>query len=46
MLTGLQTDWVAVGLALVAGMLAAALGGLLPARRAAKVSPLTLLKAE
>lgn len=46
MMTGLRTDWVAIALATAAGLLAAALGGLLPARRAAKVDPLTLLRSE
>lgn len=46
MMTGLRVDWLAIAAALVAGVLAAVLGGLLPARRAAKVDPLTLLKSE
>lgn len=46
MLTGLRVDWVAIALAAAAGLLAAVLGGLLPARRAAKVDPLALLRAE
>jgi predicted permease len=46
MMTGLRTDWLAIAAAVVAGLLAAALGGLLPARRAAKVDPLSLLRAE
>lgn len=46
MLTGLRADWVAIGLAAAAGLLAAILGGLLPARRAAKVDPLALLRSE
>lgn len=46
MMAGLQTDWVAIALAATAGLLAATLGGLLPARRAAKVDPLALLRSE
>ncbi|MBA4136951.1 MAG: hypothetical protein C0518_06510 [Opitutus sp.] len=46
MMTGLRTDWAAIAIAGTAGLLAATLGGLLPARRAAKVDPLTLLRAE
>lgn len=46
MMTGLQVDWLALATAVGAGVLAAVVGGLLPARRAAKVDPLTLLKAE
>lgn len=46
MMAGLRTDWTALALAGLAGVLAATLGGLLPARRAAKVDPLALLRAE
>jgi len=46
MMTGLHVDWLALAAAVGAGVLAAVIGGLLPARRAAKVDPLTLLKAE
>lgn len=46
MMSGLQVDWLALAVALVAGIGAAVLGGLLPARRAARVDPLALLKAE
>lgn len=46
MMTGLRADWVAIVLAAIAGLAAAAIGGLLPARRAAKVDSLTLLRAE
>lgn len=46
MMGGLRVDWLALAVAVVAGVLAAVLGGLLPARRAAKVDPLALLKAE
>ncbi len=46
MMAGLHIDWLAVTLAAAAGVLAAIVGGLLPARRAAKVDPLALLKAE
>jgi len=46
MMTGLKVDFLAIGLAAAAGLLAAVIGGLLPARRAAKVDPLTLLKAD
>jgi predicted permease len=46
MMGGLRIDWVALAVAMIAGVLAAVLGGLLPARRAAKVDPLALLKAE
>lgn len=46
MMTGLHTDWLAIGLAVAAGLLAAVLGSLIPARRAAKVDPLKLLRAE
>lgn len=46
MMTGLRADWVAIALAAGAGLLAAILGGLLPARRAARVDPLALLRAE
>lgn len=46
MMTGLHTDWLAITLAVAAGILAAVLGGLIPARRAAKVDPLKLLRAE
>lgn len=46
MMTGLHTDWLAIGLAAVAGLAAAVIGGLIPARRAARVDPLTLLRAE
>ena len=46
MMSGLQLDWLALGVAVSAGVGAAVIGGLLPARRAAKVDPLALLKAE
>lgn len=46
MMTGLRTDWRAVAAAVVAGLAAAAVGGWLPARRAARVDPLTLLKSD
>lgn len=46
MMTGLRLDWLALVVAALAGVLAAVLGGLLPARRAARVDPLALLKAE
>ncbi len=45
-MAGLRIDWIAITLAATAGVLAAMLGGLLPARRAARVDPLTLLKSE
>ena len=46
LMTGLKADGAAVALAVGAGLFAAFVGGLLPARRAAKVDPLTLLRAE
>jgi ABC-type antimicrobial peptide transport system permease subunit len=46
MMTGLHTDWPAISFAALAGIAAAVVGGLLPARRAAKVDPLQLLRAE
>lgn len=46
MMTGLQADLFAIGGAAVVGLLAALLGGVLPARRAARVDPITLLRAE
>jgi ABC-type antimicrobial peptide transport system permease subunit len=46
MMAGLSIDWLALAAAVVAGVLAAVVGGLLPARRAAKVDPLALLKSE
>lgn len=46
MMTGLRADWLAISLAATAGLLAATLGGLLPARRASKVDPLALLRSE
>ena len=46
MMTGLRTDLTAVVVAAGVGFLAALLGGAIPARRAAKVDPLTLLRAE
>lgn len=42
----LRPSWLALGSAAASGLLAALLGGLLPARRAAKIDPLVLLKAE
>lgn len=44
--TELGVDWVAVLLAMTVGLLAAVVGSLLPARRAARIDPLVLLKAE
>lgn len=46
MMTGLRADAVAIILAAAAGLIAAVIGGLLPARRAAKIDPLALLRAE
>ncbi len=46
MMTGLKADTLAIVLAAAAGLLAAVIGGLLPARRAAKVDPLALLRSE
>lgn len=46
MLTGLRTEWLAIVIAALVGLGAAVLGGMLPARRAARVDPLTLLRAE
>ncbi|MBX3737373.1 MAG: ABC transporter permease [Candidatus Didemnitutus sp.] len=46
MMTGLHADGTAIALAAAAGLLAAVIGGLLPARRAAKVDPLALLRSE
>jgi predicted permease len=46
MMTGLHTDQLASGFAVLAGLGAALIGGLLPARRAARVDPLKLLRAE
>ncbi|MFT3830140.1 MAG: ABC transporter permease [Opitutaceae bacterium] len=46
MLAELRLDWFAVGCAVVVGVLAAVLGGLRPARRAARIDPLVLLKSE
>ncbi len=46
MMTGLKADTFAIVLAATAGLLAAVIGGLLPARRAAKVDPLALLRSE
>lgn len=46
MLTGLRTEWLAIVIAALVGLGAALLGGMLPARRAARVDPLTLLRAE
>ncbi len=46
LMTGLHTDWLALVLAALAGLGAAVLGGLVPARRAAKVDPLKLLRSE
>ncbi|MBS0657300.1 MAG: ABC transporter permease [Verrucomicrobia bacterium] len=46
MLTGLRTEWLALLAAALVGLAAAVLGGLLPARRAARVNPLALLRAE
>jgi predicted permease len=42
----LRPSWFALGVSAAAGVLTALLGGLLPARRAAKIDPLVLLKAE
>ncbi len=44
--TGLRAEWPAIALASLIGITAAALGGLVPARRAARVDPLALLRAE
>ncbi len=46
MISGLRPDGVAVSLAALVGFSAALLGGLLPARRASRVDPNTLLRAE
>ncbi len=46
MLTGLRTEWTAIFLAALVGVAAAVLGGLVPARRASRVNPLTLLRSE
>ncbi len=46
MMTGLLANWAAIAGAVAAGILAAFIGGLVPARRAARVDPLTLLKSE
>lgn len=46
LMAGAKADGAAVALAVGAGLFAAFIGGLLPARRAAKVDPLTLLRAE
>jgi predicted permease len=46
LMTGLHTDQLASGFAVVAGLAAAVVGGLLPARRAARIDPLKLLRAE
>ena len=46
MMTGLHTDWAAIAFAALAGVAAAVVGGLVPARRAARVDPLNLLRAE
>lgn len=46
MLTGLHTEWFAIAGAAIVGLAAAILGGLLPARRAARVDPLALLRAD
>ncbi len=46
LLAELRLDWFAVGCAVVVGVLAAVLGGLRPARRAARIDPLVLLKSE
>lgn len=46
MITGPRADHTAILCAAVAGLIAAALGGLLPARRAARVDPLVLLRSE
>lgn len=46
MISGLRPDGVAVSLAALVGFSAALIGGLLPARRASRVDPNTLLRAE
>jgi len=46
MMTGLRADTTAVAIAAVTGLCSAFIGSLRPARRASKVDPLTLLKAE
>ncbi|MBI2518059.1 MAG: ABC transporter permease [Opitutae bacterium] len=46
MMAGLTADWRAIAAAALTGLLAAFAGGLMPARRAAKVDPLVLLRAE
>ncbi|HEY0943845.1 MAG TPA: ABC transporter permease [Opitutaceae bacterium] len=46
LMTGLRIDWTAIALATLAGVAAAVLGGLVPARHAAKVDPLALLRSQ
>jgi hypothetical protein len=46
LMADLRLDWLAVSGAVAVGLLAALLGGLLPARRAARIDPLALLRAE
>lgn len=46
MLSGLKTEWPALLVAACVGLGAAVVGGLIPARRASRVDPLALLRAE
>jgi predicted permease len=46
LLAEFRLDWLALGGAIAVGLFAAVLGGLLPARRAARIDPLVLLKSE